>query len=240
MKVRYLDEYDFRARFVPSIFVTLPAVFAVFALLPSLRSFIGLVIGPAIEAVLVLVLVRIARDEGKKIEPQLVRDWDGMPTTRFLRHRNEEIEPLTRERYKTSLTKLTGIKFPTPGEEAADPAGADATYAAAIAALRELRRGKKYPLVFGENCNYGMMRNLLGLRAIGIAICIFCAAAVAAGLLLPTTSRELTAVTFAVSAVVMLVLVRFATKAAIKRTAEAYATALLRTCQPATGGRKAN
>jgi hypothetical protein len=42
----YLDEYDFRARLVPSIFVTLPAILALFALLPSLRSWGGFVLGP--------------------------------------------------------------------------------------------------------------------------------------------------------------------------------------------------
>jgi hypothetical protein len=77
-----LDEYDFRARFVPAILITLPALFAAFSLLPSLRSLVGVVLGPTIEAVLVLFLVRVARDEGKKIEPQLVREWDGLPTTR--------------------------------------------------------------------------------------------------------------------------------------------------------------
>ena len=82
----------------------------------------GVFIGPVIEAVLVLVLVRIARDEGKRIEPSLVREWDGMPTTRYLRHNNDEIEQLTRDRYKASLTKSTRIKFPTAEQEAADPA----------------------------------------------------------------------------------------------------------------------
>jgi hypothetical protein len=63
MKIpKYLDEYDFRARFVPSITVTLPIISAIVALY-------GLLIGPFLEAVLVLVLVRVARDEGKKIEP---------------------------------------------------------------------------------------------------------------------------------------------------------------------------
>jgi hypothetical protein len=229
MKFKYLDEYDFRARFVPSIFVTLPALFAAFALLPSLRTVAGIVVGPTIEAVLVLLLVRIARDEGKKIEPTLVREWDGMPTTRYLRHRGDEVEPQRRDQYRASLSKLTNVKFPTAEQEAADPVGVDAVYSSAIAALRERRRGKNYPLVFGENCNYGMMRNLLGLKSLGVAISLFCAAAVCGGLFLPTTSSDLATVTLVVSALVTFVLLRFSTKAAVKRTAEAYANALLGT-----------
>jgi hypothetical protein len=238
MKFRYLDEYDFRARFVPSIFITLPALFAAFSLLPSLRSFIGLIAGPTIETVLVLVLVRIARDQGKKIEPQLVREWDGLPTTRHLRHRNGEVEPLTRDRYKMSLSKLTGLKFPTAAQETANPADADAAYTSAIATLREHRRGKKYPLVFNENCNYGMMRNLLGLRPIGITISIICAIAVSGGLLLPTTSPDLAALTLVVCGLLVVVLLGFTTRAAVKRTAEAYANALLATCLTASPSTK--
>lgn len=225
--MRYLDEYDFRARFVPSIFVTLPALFAAFAVLPSLRSLVGVIVGSSLDAVLALILARIARDEGKKIEPDLIREWDGMPTTRFLRHRNSEVETPTRDRYKASLSKLSGAKFPTVAQEAADPAGADAIYASAVAKLRELRRGKDHRLVFGENCNYGMMRNLFALRTLGIGISVFCAVVSAGGLFLPTTSVEMAIVALIVCVLVGLVLARFMTKSAVKRTAEAYATALL-------------
>ena len=63
---------------------------AIIALFPPARQLYGLLIGPVLEVVLVLVLVRVARDEGKKIEPQLIKQWDGLPTTRYLRHRNDE------------------------------------------------------------------------------------------------------------------------------------------------------
>jgi hypothetical protein len=74
MKIpKYLDEYDFRARFVPSIIVTLPIISAIIALFPPARQLYGFLIGPVLEAVLVLVLVRLARDEGKRIKPQLIK-----------------------------------------------------------------------------------------------------------------------------------------------------------------------
>ena len=59
--IKRLDEYDFRARYVPAIIITLPALAAVFALFPAARSVYGLVIGPTFEAVLVLLLVRNTR-----------------------------------------------------------------------------------------------------------------------------------------------------------------------------------
>jgi hypothetical protein len=188
MKItKYLDEYDFRARFVPSIIVTLPFISAIIALFPPARQPYGFLIGPVLEAVLVLVLVRLARDEGKRIEPQLIKP---LPTTRYLRHRNDELESPTRERFKLTLSKLTGLSFPSAEEEARDPQGADAVYTAAVTALRERRRGKSYRLVFNENCNYGMMRNLLGLRPTGIGIALGSALVAGLGLILPSTSHD--------------------------------------------------
>jgi hypothetical protein len=57
----------FRARFVPSVIVTLPIISAIIALFPPARQLYGLLMGPILEVVLMLVLVRVARDEGKKL-----------------------------------------------------------------------------------------------------------------------------------------------------------------------------
>ena len=124
---KYLDEYDFRARFVPALIVSLPIILAFVALFPPAREWRGLVIDPTLEAVMVLLLVRVARDEGERIEPAMVARWDGLPTTRFLRHGNSEIESATRDRYKPALARLVGITFPSAREEAADPVAADFT-----------------------------------------------------------------------------------------------------------------
>jgi hypothetical protein len=231
---KYLDEYDFRARFVPALIVSLPIIIGFVALFPAAREWRGLAIDPTLEAVMVLVLVRVARDEGKKIEPGMMSRWGGLPTTRFLRHRNSEIESATRERYKKTLSRLVGITFPSAHEEGTDPVAADSIYASAVDGLRERRRGKAYGLVFQENCNYGMIRNLLGLRSTGLAIAGLCAMAIGGGLyLLPeTTSHEWAALGLVICAMISGVLLRWATPAALKRTAEAYAIALLRSCEP--------
>jgi hypothetical protein len=79
-----------------------------------------------------------------------------------------------------------------------------------------------------------MMRNLLGLRPIGIGIALGCALVAALGLLLPSTSQEWAIFSLIVCALVLAILVPFTTKAALKRTAEAYAVAILRICQPSS------
>ena len=164
----------------------------------------------------------------------MIAHRDGLPTTRFLRHRNSEIESATRERYKKTLSRLVGTTFPSTSEEEVSPVAADSVYASAVDGLRERRRGKAYGLIFQENCNYGMIRNLLGLRPTGLAIAALSAIAVGGGLyFLPTTtSDEWAASALVICALTGVVLLRWATPAALKRTAEAYAIALLRTCEP--------
>jgi hypothetical protein len=221
--LKRLDEYDFRARFVPAFIVSVPIICGFIAVFPLAREMRGAILGPTLETVLVLLLVRVARDEGKKIEPAMIAAWDGLPTTRFLRHRNREIEAATRERYKRTLSRVAGIGFPTQGEEAADPTVADSTYVSAVDALRERRRTKSHALVFKENCNYGMVRNLLGLRATGIVATCISAIAVIGGLYLfpATTSREWAALAFATCLLVVVILFQWATQPVLKRTCNA-------------------
>jgi hypothetical protein len=83
-----------------------------------------------------------------------------------------------------------------------------------------------------------MMRNLLGLRPTGIGIALGSALIVGVGLLLPSTSHELAIFSLIVSTLVLAILLRFITRAALKRTAEAYAVAILRTCQPSSASIK--
>jgi hypothetical protein len=53
---------------------------------------------------------------------------------------------------------MRNVKLPTAQQEASDPAGADLIYEACSTFLRDRMPSEK--LVFAENCNYGMRRNL--------------------------------------------------------------------------------
>jgi hypothetical protein len=69
-------------------------------------------------------------------------------------------------------SSVPSLKFPTEKEEREDPIGADIIYASAIKWLKEQARGRDFPLVERENAQYGFRRNLLGLKAFGIFICM--------------------------------------------------------------------
>jgi hypothetical protein len=111
-------------------------------------------------------LAQLGRDAGKRAEPALWQSWDGPPTTRRLRHRNRDLNPVIRARQHEKLSELMHAPLPTLQEEIDDPIRADATYDAAVLFLRENTRAAA--LVFKENVAYGFRRNLWAMKPAGI------------------------------------------------------------------------
>src|SRR5207247_8731576 len=102
--------------------------------------------------------------------------WGGAPSSAIFRHRDRQLDSLTKARYHARLATLVGgTKAPTIGEEDADQAAADRIYTAWSNYVRvSTRDATRYPLVFKENANYGFRRNVWGLRPVGIITCTVC------------------------------------------------------------------
>ena len=155
------DGYTWRARVLPVYLTAAPAVLAIAATLPE-----GLVLPLASASAIVFVplsyfMSQVASDFGKSLEPRLWRSWGGPPTTRFLRHDNDEFNPKTRERVHERLRAL-GLDIPTANQEKVDRARALEMYASAVDELRRLTRDtERFPLVYKGNTEYGFRRNLL-------------------------------------------------------------------------------
>jgi len=231
------DEYELRARVFPAVIVTLPAVVTAYTFIPSLRSLGGIAGGAIIESAFLFLLARIARDRGKRIQDRLYTKWGGKPTTAMLRHSDQRLDPFTKDRYKRMLAKSFTESFPTQQEESANPQRADQIYDSAVRALIEKRRGKTYRLVFAENCNFGFVRNVLGLKPIGLCIS---ALGFGVGIVLvwhraaeiPNPLYIPLLVSMGVAILLLMI-----TEGSARRTAEAYAEALLRTCEPSQRAR---
>jgi hypothetical protein len=230
-----IDEYEVRARLFPALLITLPALAALWILWPTARSVAGIAAGSAIESAVIFWLTKIARDQGKKIEGILFAKWGGKPTTVVLRWSDSHFDVFTKERYRKTLSTMAGLTLPSEAEESNDPVRADQAYESCVRALLEKRRGKTHRLIFNENCNYGFVRNLLGLKTTGILVAL---ASTSVELILwwkhgfsPTDTVLLPGV---IAILVLGLLITFATHQAARRTAMAYADALLRSCEPAT------
>jgi hypothetical protein len=164
---RGLDAYSFPARVVPVLVVVLPP-------LVLLGGAIAAGTGRAIGASLVLmVLTALAAQvgrSGKRLEPELWQEWGGSPTLRRFRYRGAADAQVI-DRLHRRIEAALGDPLPTTAEEQANPASADARYEEAIRRLIGMTRDRKrFHLLFAENVNYGMRRNLLGLRWTGMAV----------------------------------------------------------------------
>ena len=169
-----LDRYTWQARVLPVYFTSASAILAIAATLPEglslpLASASGVVFLP-----LAYFFSQVGADLGKRLEPGLWRSWGGRPTTRFLRHDNDEFNAATRKRVHGRLREL-GCEIPTEAEEKSDPARAVELYASAVDELRRRTRPgvtNPFPLVYKGNIEYGFRRNLLGLKKIGVGIAL--------------------------------------------------------------------
>lgn len=174
---KLMDRYARRARLYPALLTLFPALVTVLILYPAAyASLASGLVSLAIGCGVLMFLASIARYLGRKTEQQLYELWGGKPTTLWLRHRDTNLDPVTKQRYYAFLTKnVPGWSMPTPSEEAADPASADGYYTSAVTWLLEHTRDKgQYPLVFEENINYGFHRNMLALRPIAVTINLVC------------------------------------------------------------------
>ncbi|WIE50660.1 hypothetical protein [Pseudomonas sp. GM17] len=122
---------------------------------------------------LMYLLADIVRSQGKEKERTLWQEWGGAPSIQILRHRDDVLDSVSKERYHGILATKIKVTLPTKEEEAADPVSADAVYAAAGNWLREATRDKKkFDLLFRANVTYGYRRNGFGVRWLGLMICL--------------------------------------------------------------------
>lgn len=236
MEIKGFDSYSLKARYYPTVIVFAPLCMIVLAAGSGLWGPMKGIIGATVAGLgLALVLDQVGRDQGKKKEPALYTVWGGKPTTRWLRHRDNTLDAITKRRYHEKLGKLVeGVKIPSAQDEAETPEAADAVYESCAALLRQRTRGKEFSLLFQENTNYGFRRNLWGMKPAGIVISIIgtlgCAA-LAARFFLADNEGWLVAVICAAICVVLLVLwtLRF-TPNWVRIPAEEYARQLLAAC----------
>jgi hypothetical protein len=164
------DTYTLQARRLPVAAVALPPIILAGA---GIVTTTGLgVAGGLVLAVIAAVAGQLGRDKGKQLEPALWASWGGPPTLQRLRFRGASNASRV-ERLHARIENITGDRLPTAAEEVADPHGADERYEEAAARIRALTRDKdRFSLLFAENVNYGMRRNLLGLTREGIAFAV--------------------------------------------------------------------
>ena len=164
------DSYTFQARRVPVAAVAVPPIVLLGAGIVTTTG-LGAASGAVLAAV-AAIAGQLGRDRGRELQPKLWASWGGSPTLQRLRFRDGGSAGRV-ERLHGRIEAVLGEALPTAAEEVADPVAADERYDEASARIRALTRDRKrFPLLFAENVNYGMRRNLLGLRRAGAAVAL--------------------------------------------------------------------
>ncbi|RRS03454.1 hypothetical protein EIP75_16055 [Aquabacterium soli] len=170
---KLLDPYDLKARYLPGLLVLLPAILCI-AVLYGAKSPMAVTLTSVLTACGgPYLLASFVRTWGQHAQDRLFREWGGQPSTILLRHRDEQLPPMTKRRYGELSALKLGIHLPTAEEEAEHPQGADQAYAAAADTLRPLTNDRKtFTFVFKELVAYGFNRNAHGSRWVGLAVAL--------------------------------------------------------------------
>lgn len=166
------DGYTFQARIIPSIVFLIPIIVELNYVFAKLNYNITITLPIINIATLcfVMIFANWVRYLGRKREKELFKLWGGAPTTRFLRYNNEEFNPQLKAQVKHYLKVMFNkIKFPKEDFETQNPEQADKVYEVYVANIRSLTRdNKKFKLIWVENKNYGMWRNLYGIKKLAL------------------------------------------------------------------------
>lgn len=229
------DSYERKARLYPLLLCVAPIAAIAFGNLPSNLSIFEKMFTLFMATGGTYLLSQISRDSGKQGEAQLFERWGGMPSVSLLRHADQRIDPITKERYHKILSScVPGTQPIALDEERADPTSADKTYTAWSNFLRvNARSSNQFPLLAYENSNYGYRRNVWGMRPYGLAISAAAAVVAAIELLSILLQNErLSSEFFGLSFFAFLFLLLWSflfTESWVRLAAEAYATRLLET-----------
>ncbi len=237
MEVAALDSYSLKARYYPTVVVISPLCLLILSVSVGCWDLVQSLGVAAVSTLgLAFVMDQVGRDQGKKKENGLFRQWGGKPTTRILRHRDSCLDRPTLRRYHERLGRLVkGVRMPTAGEEAEDAAAADSIYESCASFLRERTRDKKaFRLIFQENANYGFRRNLWGMKPAGVflaAVAPIVCSGISAWYLVNQMQEWWVAAICAVISTVLLVLwvVRFK-PSWVRTPADEYARQLVSAC----------
>jgi|SRR5882724_1544162 len=240
------DPYERPARLYPALLALLPLLALVMLLYGPTATALTGAVTVAVSCGGLYLTTNFCRESGKRLEERLYREWGGRPTTQLLRHRDNNIESVTKRRYHTFLASKINVPFPDKDQEVNNPAAADEIYQSGVRWLLNHTRpedNKKFELIFKENVAYGFRRNALGVKPLGLVTSVgsLLWVLVAEGVFFGPNHRFIDVTAFSrmpepatasliVSVVLIVSWLFFFTKSSVRTAAFTYAETLLRAC----------
>ncbi|MUH04046.1 hypothetical protein [Commensalibacter melissae] len=169
----FFNEYNLKARCIPVVIACFPILALLTSFLDLNKFLIANSIVISIFTIVIMFLLSLyTRSKGRQLEKDLVKDWGGLPTTRFLRHRDKTIDKIEKQKIYQKIEDNLTDKIPTEDEEKSNPEEADKQYNIIVNTLRMKTRDEEYCILLYENILYGFFRNSLALKKISLFISI--------------------------------------------------------------------
>lgn len=154
---KWFDEYEIRTRVIPGILACLPFLFLGLAVPKEWYSKLALTAGESLIVVAFFKgIVGIVQAEGNRYQEKIEQEWNGLPSTRFLRKDDERYSIEFKEQFATVVKRTFGINLNIED---------DKSIRTAFAAIKNfLHRNDKQKRWQIHNIDYGFHRNMCGLR----------------------------------------------------------------------------
>ena len=183
---KLFDLYSRRARLTPALFTLVAPLASIALWVPNIYQVVTGLSSLLIACGTLFFLASVARYRGRKLQERLYEKWGGMPSTQMLRFRDNNLDNVTKERYRAFINDFVpNIEMPSIEDEQGNPSEADQRYESASKWLLEQTRDtNKFDLLFKENVEYGFRRNLRGLKPIGVLFALLSVVGSLSGFLL--------------------------------------------------------
>jgi len=181
--MNWFDDYEIRARILPAIIVFLPVMIPIFlTIYGNITPIVSFLFSGIVFAALLYPLSFIVRKPGSKLEKTLWEQWDGPPSTRVMRWRDNTFGITLKTELHKAVWDYCGIALSNLDEEQNDPREADRKIGDAFSQVKHLVYHDDPKGMWRKfNAEYGFNRNLLGckylwiaLSVVGVIICGFC------------------------------------------------------------------
>lgn len=163
---KWFDEYEIKARLIPSVILCLPIVFLGVAAPKGWIVKVSLLLG---ESILIItfckILMGIVQAAGNIYQDNISGKWNGLPSTRFLRKNDSKFSIDFKEKFVQKVKNILGIEL-----NIEDDRSINTTFSAIRAYLHKYDKEKKWQKF---NIEYGFHRNLSGLKVWLILLHIF-------------------------------------------------------------------
>lgn len=159
------DQYELRARLSPAILALVSAVALLACAVPLDKVTVGPGIASGVVGLAVLyVAAQTAAYLGRRLQARLFEKWDGAPSTRFLRWRDNHFSSQQKQAIADAVRGQLGRTLPTEEEEAGNAVAADKRISEVFASVRNYLYISKVEGPWRSHlAEYGLARNLTGV-----------------------------------------------------------------------------